>query len=76
MRIKYFHETDPKAKFRQENPPQTGSGFVTINLDEPDTMEIRYINDRGLGGTIALHREPTARNPRHARSARRPAPAE
>ena len=56
LTIKYFYETDPKAAFRQENPPQSGCAYVTVDFSKSDTMHIRYTNDRGLGGDINLIR--------------------
>jgi hypothetical protein len=56
LSIKYFYDTDPKAEFSAENPPQRGCAYLTLCVDKPDEMTIRYTNDRGLGGDITLQR--------------------
>jgi SMODS-associating 2TM, beta-strand rich effector domain len=57
LRIKYFFETDPKAAFRGANPPQSGCGALTLRVRSPREASIRYTNDRGLGGDIALKKK-------------------
>lgn len=57
LHIKYFYETDPSAEFRDVNPPQTGCAYLTVKVDSPYELTIRYTNDRGLGGDIILKKQ-------------------
>ena len=57
LRIDYFYRTDPKAACRQDNPPQSGCGHIAIDLAKPDTMSLRYSNDRGGPGDITLTKQ-------------------
>jgi hypothetical protein len=57
LQFRYFFETTPSAASAIENPPQQlGCALAHVKLDEPNRMTIRYTNERGLGGDIALAR--------------------
>lgn len=57
LEIKYFYETFPTAAHSANNPPQQhGCATARINMASPDTMTIRYTNERGQGGDITLSR--------------------
>jgi hypothetical protein len=57
LQFRYFFETTPTAASAVANPPQQlGSALAHIKLDDANHMTIRYTNERGLGGDIALSR--------------------
>ncbi len=57
LQFRYFFETTPTAESAASNPPQQlGCALVHIRLDAANRMTIRYTNERGLGGDIALTR--------------------
>ncbi|MCI5050490.1 MAG: hypothetical protein MRY32_09230 [Rickettsiales bacterium] len=59
LTIKYFYTTDPKQEHSSENPPQNGCAFLKIPVDDPDSLTIKYTNDRGLGGDIYMTKRPS-----------------
>jgi hypothetical protein len=57
LRFRYFFETEPTAAANVDNPPQRlGSAIATVQTNQPDSISIRYANERSPGGDIEIRR--------------------
>ncbi len=57
LTIRYLYTTNPNNANSELNPPQTlGCAKATIKLEKPNSMTIKYTNERGKGGDIELER--------------------